>query len=121
MVTFSLPITQSPYFIISLSQILEPDCDLDIERIGCFKDNKKAPRPLPDYIMTDRQKNLKIYSGQSIDWRNWDVYLPTFVCRCAKLAKEKGHDTFGVQYYGEKKNTVSDLYALLSLLTTYVQ
>ncbi|KAL9957679.1 hypothetical protein ACROYT_G034603 [Oculina patagonica] len=80
---------------------LVPDCDLDFERIGCFKDNKKAPRPLPDYIMTDRQKNLKIYSGQSIDWRNWDVYLPSFVCRCAKIAKEKGHATFGVQYYGE--------------------
>ena len=50
--------------------------------------------------MTDREQRLKIYSGQSIDWRNWDVYLPEFVCRCAKLAKLKGHSTFGVQYYG---------------------
>jgi len=80
---------------------LVSDCDLDFERIGCFKDNKQNPRPLPDYIMTDRQKNLKIYSGQSIDWRNWDVYMPQFVCRCAKLAKEKRHNTFGVQFYGE--------------------
>lgn len=51
-------------------------------------------------MMTDREPRLKIYSGQSIDWRNWDVYLPEFVCRCAKLAKLKGHSTFGVQYYG---------------------
>lgn len=80
---------------------LVPDCDVEIERIGCFKDNQKAPRPLPDYIMTDREAKLSIYSGQSIDWRNWDVYLPNFVCRCAQSAKEKGHDTFGVQYYGE--------------------
>lgn len=50
--------------------------------------------------MTDRERRLKIYSGQSIDWRNWDVYMPKFVCRCAELAKEKGHNTFGVQYYG---------------------
>ena len=51
-------------------------------------------------MMTDREPRLKIYSGQSIDWRNWDVYLPEFVCRCAKLAKIKDHSTFGVQYYG---------------------
>ena len=98
-VAFFLRITQTLYFISSLV----PDCDVDIERIGCFKDNQKAPRPLPDYIMTDREARLGIYSGQSIDWRNWDVYLPNFVCRCAQLAKEKGHDTFGVQYYGTCK------------------
>lgn len=80
---------------------LEPDCDLDFERIGCFKDNKKNPRPLPQYLMTDRERRLEIYSGQSIDWRNWDVYMPKFVCRCAEAAKKKGHNTFGVQYYGE--------------------
>ena len=99
MVAFSLRSPQSLYFIFSL----EPDCDIDIERIGCFKDNKKKPRPLPDYIMTDREKKLGIYSGQSIDWRNWDVYLPKFVCRCAEIARTKGHDTFGVQYYGTRK------------------
>ena len=101
MVVFFLRITQTLYFISSLV----PDCDVDIERIGCFKDNQKAPRPLPDYIMTDREARLGIYSGQSIDWRNWDVYLPNFVCRCAQLAKEKGHDTFGVQYYGTCKES----------------
>lgn len=80
---------------------LESDCGLDFERLGCFRDNKQEPRPIPSYMMTDREPRLKIYSGQSIDWRNWDVYLPEFVCRCAKLAKLKGHSTFGVQYYGE--------------------
>lgn len=80
---------------------LEPDCAEQFERIGCFRDNQIVPRPIPDYIMTDRQRNLAIYSGQSIDWRNWDVYMPQFVCRCAKEAKEKGYTLFGVQFYGE--------------------
>ena len=79
----------------------EPDCDEQFERVGCFRDNQIAPRPLPDYIMTDRQENLVIYSGQRIDWRNWDAYMPQFVCRCAKKAKEKGHIAFGVQFYGK--------------------
>jgi len=80
---------------------LVTDCTLNFERIGCFKDNKKNPRPLPEYILTDRQRGLKVSSGESVDWRNWDVYLPTFVCRCAKKAKDSGHTTFGVQFYGE--------------------
>lgn len=80
---------------------------MDFERIGCFKDNKIGPRPLPEYIMTDRERVLKIYSGQSIDWRNWDAYLLEFVCRCAELAKTKGYTTFGVQYYGTSKGTFS--------------
>ena len=92
--------TLTLHSVIFLSQTLETDCALGFEWIGCFKDDKKDPRPLPDYIMTDRERRLKIYSGQSIDWRNWDVYLPQFVCRCATLAKEKGHDTFSVQFYG---------------------
>ena len=94
---FSLSITPSVYFIFSLVT----DCELDMDRIGCFKDNRKDPRPLPEYIMTDRQRGLKVSSGQSIDWRNWDVYLPEFICRCAKKAKERGHNTFGMQFYGE--------------------
>ena len=93
---FSLSITPSVYFIFSLVT----DCTLNFERIGCFKDNKKNPRPLPEYILTDRQRGLKVSSGESVDWRNWDVYLPTFVCRCAKKAKDSGHTTFGVQFYG---------------------
>ncbi|XP_068751834.1 uncharacterized protein [Montipora capricornis] len=80
---------------------LGSDCDHGFEMIGCFKDNRRDPRPLPDYIMTDRDRSLAIYSGQSIDWRSWDSYMPEFACRCAEKAKEKGHNTFGVQFYGE--------------------
>lgn len=96
---------------------LESDCGLDFERIGCFRDDKIDPRPLPDYIMTDREARLQIFSGQKIDWRNWDVYLPEFVCRCANKAKEKGHTTFGVQYYGECWSGLhgEDTYAKLGL------
>ena len=83
---------------------LESNCPLDFERIGCFRDNKKDPRPLPEYIITDRERGLNVSSGRSIDWRNWDVYMPDFVCRCAKKANEKGHSTFGVQFYGEYKD-----------------
>lgn len=87
---------------LDLSLLPEPDCAEQFERVGCFRDNQIVPRPIPDYIMTDRQRNLAIYSGQSIDWRNWDVYMPQFVCRCAKEAKQKGYTLFGVQFYGKQ-------------------
>ena len=75
-------------------------CQVTFEKKGCFKDDQKPPRPLPNYILTDRDSSLKIYSGKEIDWGNWVNYLPDFVCRCAQLAKSKNFKFFGIQYYG---------------------
>ena len=36
-----------------------------------------------------------------IDWNDWENYLPGFVCRCAKKAKDLGYDLFGVQFFGK--------------------
>jgi len=80
-----------------------PDCDIQVENLGCYHDRHvKNNRPLPHYYLTDRDNTrTDIYTGKTIDWRNWDVYMPELVCRCAKKAKEMGRTTFGVQYYGE--------------------
>lgn len=89
------------YTCVSLFSLV-PDCDLQVEAIGCYADKHiKSHRPLPGYVLTDRDPTLKeIYSGHSIDWRNWDVYMPEFICRCAKKAKAMNKATFAVQYYG---------------------
>ena len=74
------------------------------EKIGCFKDNHiVSARPLPEYLTNDRDPKIATYSGQRIDWRNWDVYVPDFACRCALKAKEKNYTFFGMQFYGEKE------------------
>ena len=85
---------------VRLSTVSE--CDINFERIGCYQDSYQIHRPLPDYILTDREKGLKVYSGRWVEWKNWDQYLPNVACRCAKKAKEKGYNTFGLQYYGKK-------------------
>lgn len=74
------------------------------EKIGCFKDNHiVSARPLPEYLTNDRDPKIATFSGQRIDWRNWDVYIPDFACRCALKAKEKNYTFFGMQFYGEKE------------------
>ncbi|XP_032237022.1 uncharacterized protein LOC5511759 [Nematostella vectensis] len=82
---------------------IKPDCDLEFEKVGCFADNHhKGAQPLPDYIMSDRDKSrTDIFSGHLIDWEHWDTYLPDLACRCAHITKEKGWNTFGLQFYGE--------------------
>jgi len=90
--------TQEKNFVFRIVQ----DCDIPIESVGCFSDKHIAgSRPLNGYRLTDRDPSLSIYSGHSIDWRNWDVYMPEFVCRCAKKAKALNKATFSVQHYGE--------------------
>ena len=76
-------------------------CSVRFERIGCFHDNKEAPRLLPSYLLNDRDENLPNFSGQLIEWENWYEYLPDLVCRCAEKAKEKGWKLFGIQFWGE--------------------
>ena len=74
------------------------------ERIGCFKDNHiVSARPLPEYLANDRDPRHRSFSGQRIDWRNWDVYTPDFACRCALEAKQRNYTFFGMQFYGEKE------------------
>lgn len=75
-------------------------CSIIVEKKGCYKDDQKSPRPLPNYILTDRDSSSKVYSGIEIDWGNWLNYLPDLVCRCAQLAKSKDYKFFGIQYYG---------------------
>lgn len=73
------------------------------EKVGCFRDlHRKLARPLPEYIANDRDPTVKTgFSGKRIDWRNWDMFVPDFACRCAMKAKEKNYTFFGMQFYGE--------------------
>ena len=92
-----------------------PSCSLKFERVGCYHDSQKKPRPLPHYILTDRDKNHKHYNGTDIDWWNWNTYMPAFACRCAQRAKSYGYRVFGVQYFGRYRTASISLY-LLSML-----
>lgn len=84
-------------------QIVDTTCPgISFERVGCYKDaHKQTQRPLPDYLFNDRDSSIQTWSGKWIDWRNWDVYVPQFACRCAHAAKAKNFTYFGMQFYGE--------------------
>lgn len=69
----------------------EDKCTVPFHKHGCFKDDMVNPRPLPDLILNDRS---------SINWGDWDTYMPQLVCRCAKKAAELQYKYFSVQYYG---------------------
>ena len=83
---------------MKISTILE--CDIDYEPVGCFKDNQNIPRPLPDYIMNERDYRHSNWNGYLIDWKNWNTYIPKMICRCAAKAKELNRTTFSLQFYG---------------------
>lgn len=73
----------------------------NIEPIGCFHDDLKVPRPVPTYIMNERDYTNKGWNGKLIDWAHWDVYSPQMICRCAEAAKKRGDNYFAIQFYGE--------------------
>ncbi|XP_068717696.1 uncharacterized protein [Montipora capricornis] len=72
------------------------------EKVECFQDNHDVnSRPLPDYLFNDLDPSIETFSGQRVDWRNWDTYLPQVACRCAMAAKARNASFFGIQAYGQ--------------------
>ena len=90
-------------------------CSLPYEKVGCFHDLHKSQRPLPSLLMTDRDESDETFSGKSIDWKNWDVYVSGLACRCAKKAHEKGMTFFGLQFYGEFVCSFASVFSPLNI------
>lgn len=76
-------------------------CDTTFEPARCYKD-RTDQRLLQNYILNERDPTLSNYRGKSIEWTNWQNYLPEFICRCANEAKLLGFDVFGIQFYGKE-------------------
>jgi len=73
----------------------------NIEPIGCFADDLHPPRPVPNYIMNERDYTAKGWNKHLIDWKNWVTYSPQMICRCAEAAKQGGYNYFAIQFWGE--------------------
>ena len=95
--------SSSSLLLLSFFIAVDTSCPgISFEKVGCYKDaHRKTQRPLPDYLFNDRDSSIQNWSGKWIDWRNWDVYVPQFACRCAHAAKAKNFTYFGMQFYGK--------------------
>jgi len=83
-------------------RLATPGCAHEnIEPVGCFHDNLKAPRPVPTYTHNERDYSLPNWNGHLIDWEHWLTYSPAMVCRCQAAAKKAGHNYFAIQFWGE--------------------
>jgi len=75
-------------------------CDLDYYAVGCYQDDIND-RTMTELLLTDRDSSSPVYSGQNINWANWNQYIRDLVCRCAGKTRDKGYRTFGIQFYGK--------------------
>ncbi|XP_032230545.1 uncharacterized protein LOC116614066 [Nematostella vectensis] len=71
-------------------------------KLGCYRGYVGKQRYLLNKLLfTDRDPSSRVFSGQTINWRNWKTYVNGLACRCAKAAYNKGYTMFGLQFYGE--------------------
>ncbi|XP_031560597.1 uncharacterized protein LOC116296682 [Actinia tenebrosa] len=68
-------------------------CPERYTRKGCYKDSVAA-RALPDLLISGR---VEIEES----WGNWDMFIQSFICRCAIESRKRGYKYFGIQFYGE--------------------
>lgn len=73
----------------------------NIEPVGCFHDDMVPPRPVPNYVMNERDYTHHGWNGILIDWQNWVSYSPEMICRCADAASKRNDDYFAIQFWGK--------------------
>lgn len=73
-------------------------CNTNYVKVGCFKENKKNPA-LPQELFQDMKPEEPNYSGQKVDWSDYDSYIKGLACRCAEKSQAKGYTYFGLQDY----------------------
>jgi len=74
-------------------------CNVKLQSVGCFQDIR-SNRALPVQLINERDSLSHVYNGKLINWKDPN-YLPSFICRCASIAKRRGYAYIGIQFYGE--------------------
>lgn len=67
-------------------------CNIEYQKLGCFVDKqpKTSTLALPEKML-----------NEVVNWDQWNVWLPDFVCRCANLVYENNYNVFGIHLFGE--------------------
>lgn len=75
-------------------------CSVRYNKLGCYGDDHKDPRPLPTQLFTDQNPDSDLFSGITMNLGQWDQYMSDVVCRCAKNAESRDFKLFSIQNFG---------------------
>ena len=78
----------------------EKDCEIEFRPVGCYKDVRDS-RALREEIYNEVDPSSPVFGGQLIG--NWTIDVPVFPCKCARIAKAKRYQYFGVNSFGRKE------------------
>lgn len=84
---------------------IDKACFTQFENVGCYADKQLSPKPIPDLLFSDLDKESPKYSGNEARLGELDTYLSDVLCRCAEQAQELGYTFFGVQNHGQSRLT----------------
>ena len=62
----------------------------------------KDDRALGEEICNEVDLSSPVFAGHLLGALNWKKDFPMFHCKCARCAKAKGYDYFGVNNFGEE-------------------
>ena len=91
-----LSIVQLSYFISE-----EKGCEIGIRPVGCFNEVTNA-RALTEEIYNEVDPSSPVFGGHLIMASNWKIEFPALLCKCARAAKARGYEYFGVNNFGKE-------------------
>ena len=69
-------------------------------KLGCLRDSRQLPQPLPVRIVNKSEEGRAAFQNKE----QWASFITALVCECARVTKEHGWFTFGIQNYGKNRN-----------------
>lgn len=78
-------------------------------------------RALGEEIYNEVDPSSSVFAGHMIDPKDWKNDFPMFLCNCARNAKAKGYDHFGVNNFGEKTKKIVFFLLFLSITRLKIQ
>ena len=90
------------FFLMSFAFTEEKDCEIELRPVGCYNDVRDS-RALREEIYNEVDPSSPVFGGQLIG--NWTADFPVFLCKCARIAKAKRYQYFGVNSFGRKEIT----------------
>ena len=70
-----------------------------MEEVDCFAEDP-SNRALDEEILNEAYPPNPLFNGYLLNGSDWNTEFPKMLCRCARAARDRGFDVFGVHDHG---------------------
>ena len=98
----SVQATYDTYLQLLRFTLARPKCEIKYESLGCYKAVDQGDSlAMPELLHNELSPSIDKFNGYVLHFdANWETMYPQLLCRCARVAEEKGYQNFAIRNRG---------------------